>query len=52
MMTRKIQTTSKPTQLDKFEELARELLANDDQSRWEERLRKVAKAKPAPGKLK
>jgi len=39
--------TEKPrTQLDKFKELARELEADEDEARWDERLRKVAKAKP------
>lgn len=34
------------TQADKFKELARELEADEDESRWDERLRKLAKAKP------
>ena len=37
-------------QLDKFKELARELEADEDEARWDERLKKVAKAKPAPEK--
>lgn len=40
----------KPSQLDKFKELARELEADEDEKRWDERLGKVAKAKPAPEK--
>jgi hypothetical protein len=32
-------------QLDKFKELARELEADEDEARWDERLKKVAKAK-------
>lgn len=34
------------TQSDKFKELARELEADEDEARWDERLKKVAKAKP------
>jgi hypothetical protein len=45
--------TSKPlnhdqSQLDKFKEAARELEADEDEARWDDRLRKVAKAKPQP----
>jgi hypothetical protein len=36
-----------PTQSDKFKEAARELESDEDEARWEERLKKVAKAKPA-----
>jgi len=43
-------TDPKPTQLDKFKEAARELGADEDEARWDERLKKVAKAKPAPEK--
>jgi hypothetical protein len=39
--------TAEKTQLDKFKELARELEADEDEARWDERLKKVAKAKPA-----
>lgn len=35
-------------QIDKFKELARELEADEDETRWDERLKKVAKAKPKP----
>lgn len=35
-------------QVDKFKELARELEADEDEARWDERLKKVAKAKPPP----
>jgi hypothetical protein len=38
-------TDDKP-QTDKFKELARELEADEDEARWDERLKKVAKAKP------
>lgn len=44
--------TDKPlqSQLDKFKEAAREHEADEDEARWEERLRKVAKHKPQPEK--
>lgn len=42
--------TDKPSQSDKFKELARELEADEDEGRWDERLKKVAKAKPPPEK--
>lgn len=38
-------STDKP-QSDKFKQAARELEADTDEKRWEERLKKVAKAKP------
>ena len=38
--------TKERTQADKFKEAARELEADTDEKRWEERLKKVAKAKP------
>lgn len=41
--------TSK-AQTEKFKELARELEADEDEARWDERLKKVAKAKAAPEK--
>jgi hypothetical protein len=34
------------TQAEKFKQAARELEADEDEGRWEERLKKVAKAKP------
>jgi len=34
------------SQSDKFKEAARELEADEDETRWEDRLKKVAKAKP------
>ena len=34
------------SQSDKFKELARELEADEDEKRWDERLKKVAKGKP------
>jgi hypothetical protein len=38
--------TDDKTQSDKFKEAAREHEADEDEARWEERLRKVAKQKP------
>jgi hypothetical protein len=39
--------TGKPkSQADKFKDAAREHGADEDEKRWEERLRRVAKAKP------
>ena len=39
--------TDKPKiQADKFKEAAREHEADEDEARWEERLKKIAKAKP------
>ena len=38
------------SQSDKFKEAARELCCDEDEGRWEERLRKVATAKPEPEK--
>ena len=35
-------------QLDKFKELARELEADEDGKRWDERLKKIARPKPSP----
>lgn len=43
--------TDEKTQLEKFKEAARELEADEDEARWDERLKKVVKAKaPAPEK--
>lgn len=39
-----------PSQLDKFKEAAREHEADEDEKRWEERLRKVARTKLEPEK--
>jgi hypothetical protein len=38
----------KKSQSDKFKEAARELECDEDESRWDERLKKVAKGKPKP----
>ena len=40
-------TDRKPSQLDKFKELARELEADEDEKRWDQRLKKVAGQSPA-----
>jgi hypothetical protein len=34
------------TQSEKFEQVARELECDEDEARWDERLRKIAKQKP------
>lgn len=36
------------SQSDKFKDAARELGCDEDEGRWEERLRKVAKQRPQP----
>jgi len=41
-------TAPKPTQLDKFKEAARKHEADEDEARWDERLKKVVKVKPKP----
>lgn len=38
------------SQADKFKEAARALETDEDEARWDDRLRKVAKAKPQPEK--
>lgn len=43
--------TKKPqTQLDKFKEAARELESDESEAHWDDRLKKIAKAKPQPEK--
>ena len=37
---------SKESQEDKFKKLARELECDEDEARWDDRLKKVAKGKP------
>jgi hypothetical protein len=34
------------TQLEKFKDAARDLECDEDEARWDERLKKIAKAKP------
>lgn len=41
--------TDGKSQADKFKDLARELEADEDEARWDERLKKVAKGKPSEG---
>ena len=38
------------SQSDKFTQAARDHGADEDEARWDERLKKLAKAKPAPEK--
>jgi hypothetical protein len=38
------------SQIEKFKEAARDHEADEDEARWDERLKKIAKAKPAPEK--
>ncbi len=38
--------TKEPTQLDKFKAAARELETDDDEARFDEKLKRVAKPKP------
>lgn len=42
--------TDDKSQSDKFKEAARELECDEDEARWDERLKKVAKARPVPEK--
>lgn len=41
------ESTPQKSQADKFKEAAREIGVDEDEARWEDRLRKVAKHKPA-----
>jgi hypothetical protein len=45
-MTTKDSAKVQQSQSDKFKDAAREHEADEDEKRWEERLRKVAKQKP------
>jgi hypothetical protein len=49
-MTNKRESQELSSQSDKFKEAARELEADEDEKAWEERLKKIAKAKPEPQK--
>ncbi len=40
--------SDKPSQIDKFKEAAREIGAEEDEARWEERLRKVVTPQKDP----
>lgn len=46
-MTKQATDSPAKSQSDKFKELARELEADEDEKHWDERLKKVAKAKPS-----
>ena len=50
MKTGKAIPTRGDTQSDKFKATARELECDEDEARWDERLKKVARQKPAPEK--
>ncbi len=39
-----------PTQLDKFKQAARDAECDEDEARWDEKLKKVAGHKPPPEK--
>lgn len=43
-------TEPQQSQVDKFAELARSIECDEDEARWEERLKAVAKHKPVPEK--
>ena len=43
-------TPAEQAQLDKFKQAARDLEADDDEARWDERLRKIASHKPKDDK--
>lgn len=49
-MTKQATDSASKSQSDKFKDLARELEADENEAHWDERLKKVAKAKPAPEK--
>ena len=42
--------TEPQTQLDKFKQAARQLETDDDEARFDERVRKLVKQKPVPDK--
>ena len=42
--------TEDKAQLEKFKAAARDIECDEDEARWDERLKKIAKAKPAPEK--
>jgi putative component of toxin-antitoxin plasmid stabilization module len=42
--------TDKKSQSDKFKDVARDLECDEDEARWDERLKKVAKGKPSDKK--
>ncbi len=46
------QQSTEKSQLDKFKEAAREHDADESETHWDERLKRVVKAKPEPKSLK
>ena len=48
-MSHKASEAEPQSQSDKFKDVARELGCDEDEKAWEDRLRKIAKAKPAEG---
>jgi hypothetical protein len=46
----RMKMTEPKTQADKFRDAAREPGCDEDEARWDERLRKVATARPEPEK--
>lgn len=50
MAAEKPTTSPLKPQIDKFKQAAREHEADEDEANWDERLKKIAKAKPAPEK--
>jgi hypothetical protein len=49
-MTEDRNCADEQSQSDKFKDAARELGADEDESRWEQRLKRVASQKPKPAK--
>lgn len=49
-MVRAIMADDPKSQLDKFKQAARDHEADEDEARWDDRLKKVVKAKTAPEK--
>ena len=46
LMTAPAKNPEPDSQSERFKQAARELEADEDEARWEERLKKIAKAKP------
>jgi hypothetical protein len=44
----KVPAMSSKSQTDRFKQAARDLECDEDEARWDERLKKVAKQKPEP----
>ena len=43
-----MKATESESQAERFKQLARELECDEDEARWDERLKRIAKAKAAP----